>query len=72
MRTVVLAALGLLIASPSIPAQEPQPAAPTTWAAKLFADENGKIPPLSHNFGTVPAGPCSITNSQSGTSTPFR
>jgi hypothetical protein len=55
MRTVVLAALGLLIVSPSMPAQE-QPGTPTTWAAKLFADENGKIPPLGHDFGTVPRG----------------
>jgi hypothetical protein len=52
MRTVVLAALGLLIATPPISAQE-QP--PTTWATKLFREENGKIP-NGHNFGTVPKG----------------
>jgi Protein of unknown function (DUF1573) len=55
MRTVVLAALGLLIVSAPIPAQE-QPAQPATWAAKLFADENGKVPPLVQDFGTVPKG----------------
>jgi hypothetical protein len=49
---VVLAALGLLIASPAIRAQD-QP--PTSWAAKLFAEDNGKIP-SGHNFGPVAKG----------------
>jgi hypothetical protein len=52
MRTVVLAALGLLLTTPSIPAQD-QP--PTTWAAKLFAEDSGKIP-SGHNFGPVAKG----------------
>ncbi len=52
MRMVVLAALGLLIANPSSRAQD-QP--PTSWAAKLFADDSGKIP-SGYDFGTVPRG----------------
>jgi hypothetical protein len=54
MRKVVLAALGLSIACPSIRAQE-QPTQPMTWATKLFTDETGKIP-SGHNFGSVPKG----------------
>jgi hypothetical protein len=52
MRTVVLAALGFLIATPPISAQE-QP--PTTWATKIFAEANGKIP-NGFDFKTVAKG----------------
>ncbi|HEY1376135.1 MAG TPA: DUF1573 domain-containing protein [Gemmataceae bacterium] len=51
MRTVVLAAIGLLVAAPSSPAQE----TPTGWAAKLFRTEDGKLP-SGYNFGTVAKG----------------
>jgi hypothetical protein len=51
MRTVVLAALGLVTITPSIPAQDQ----PTTWAAKLLKDDKGVIP-KGHDFGTVPKG----------------
>ena len=49
MRTVVLAALGLVTITPSILAQDQ----PTTWAAKLLKDDKGAIP-KGHDFGTVP------------------
>ena len=68
MRTVVLAALGLLIAAPSIPAQDQ----PTGWAAKLFKDENGKIPPPGTISAPFPRGRCSSIASRSPTSTRCR
>src|SRR5437868_13670512 len=51
MRTVVLAALGLMIATPPVPAQDQ----PTTWAGKLFKDDKGNIP-TGHDFGTMAKG----------------
>jgi hypothetical protein len=51
MRTVVLAALGLLTIVPPIPAQDQ----PTGWAAKLFRDEKGQIP-SGYDFKTVAKG----------------
>jgi Protein of unknown function (DUF1573) len=50
MRTVVLAALGLLTIAPPLRAQDQ----PTGWAGKLFAVD-GKIP-AGHDFKSVPKG----------------
>jgi Protein of unknown function (DUF1573) len=54
MRMVVLAALGLLIAAPSLPAQET--AQPVGWAIKVFNKEANGNYPAGHDFGTVPKG----------------
>lgn len=51
MRTVVLAAVGLLVAAPPLSAQD----SPPGWAAKLFRTADNKTP-SGYNFGTVARG----------------
>jgi hypothetical protein len=51
MRTVVLAAVGLMAMAPPLAAQDP----PTGWAAKLFRTEDNKIP-SGYDFKSVPKG----------------